>query len=37
LRPDVVAVRGAACEGNDRGSSVSAARVADLRRGLCYT
>ena len=34
ISPDVVAIRGAACEGSDRTSSVSQSRVAEFRQSL---
>ena len=35
LRPDVIAVRGAACEGDDRTAEVSAACVRRLKAAIC--
>lgn len=32
--PDIIAVRGAACSGGDRGGTIRAARVAELRQAL---
>ena len=35
LRPDVIAVRGAACEGDDRTAEVSGACVRRLKAAIC--
>ena len=35
LRPDVIAVRGAACEGGNRSAEVSAACVRRLKAAIC--